>query len=598
MHKVVSDYTSNEVSSSNIRVFVRARPPEDLDAKTDFIEAGGDENRRLVIKDPEVSNRKYSEVVFQFERVFWTDVRQDEIFEAVCRPQVDHILNGYNSCCFAYGQTGSGKTYSMFGGDGEVRGMIPRAAEYLFARLAGRSQKTFTREVATFCSFLEIYNDQLRDLGKAYLVTTGLEPSTSGALFEKTSDLFASIEKKRANPYFSKAFHKSGTARALATDEITPEIKQVQDEYNTMNYEIREDGTGNVFVKDLSLIPVTTTEEIMSVIALGLKVRAVADTKMNAASSRSHTVFTITVVQRDGLSAEALTGVLNLVDLAGSERLKKSDSQGNRLREALHINSSLTALGKVVMALDQTSETTHVPYRDSKLTRMLQNSLGGNSFTTVLANIHPSPAYYEECLSTLQFANRCRNVRNHPRVNYMGDTAEDKDRKIRRLTDEVSLLRSRIGMLEAGGGGGSFPMARLVALLHKVGVQATTTGEGDLVLDDGRVLSSEQLGLGDVNGSGSVASAAAHGGEDNENVPRPSLSSMSRRASKLMLTQQPTKESEAKLKKLITEMQMEMEGMRLKLKERKLEMEHLNQQVRRLITYIHNTYVHPYELLL
>jgi len=290
---------------------------------------------------------------------------------------VDHIFNGYNSCCFAYGQTGSGKTYSMFGGDGNIRGMIPRSAEYLFERVAHKSSSSM--EIATFCSFLEIYNDQLRDLGKAYLVTTGLEPSTSNVLFEKTSDLFDSIEKKRANPYFSKAFNRSATARALvASDDISPEIKQVQEEYNTMNYEIREDSSGNVFVKDLALIPVTTTEEVMSVIALGMRVRAVAETRMNSSSSRSHTIFTITVVQRENNSPDSVTGVLNLVDLAGSERLKKSDSQGTRLREALHINTSLTALGKVVMALDAqpTDSNAHIPYRDSKLTRLLQDSLG------------------------------------------------------------------------------------------------------------------------------------------------------------------------------------------------------------------------------
>jgi hypothetical protein len=145
-----------------------------------------------------------------------------------------------------------------------------------------------------------------------------------------------------------------------------------------MNYEIHEDLDHNVFVKDLALIPVTTTEEAMSVINMGLALRATHETKINEVSSRSHTVFTINVVQRDRHSAEAVKGMLNLVDLAGSERIKKSESSGMRLKEALHINTSLTALGKVVLALDPEQGVSHVPYRDSKLTRLLQNSLGGN----------------------------------------------------------------------------------------------------------------------------------------------------------------------------------------------------------------------------
>jgi hypothetical protein len=118
------------------------------------------------------------------------------------------------------------------------------------------------------------------------------------------------------------------------------------------------------------------------------------------------------VLQKDKESGSSITGMLNLVDLAGSERLKKSESVGVRLKETLHINTSLTALGKVIVALDPTQESAHVPFRDSKLTRVLQNSLGGNSYTTVLAAIHPHSMYYEECLSTLQFANRCRSVSN------------------------------------------------------------------------------------------------------------------------------------------------------------------------------------------
>lgn len=413
----------------------------------------------------------------------------------------------------------------MFGEGGEVRGVIPRSVEYLFQCLA---KKTSTSEVAMVCSFLEIYNDQIRDLGKAYLAAMGVESNTSTAMYEKTSDLFEKLAGKRGNPYFAPAFHKSGSAVALSGADYRPGLKEVQDEYNTMNYEIREDNEGNVFVKDLSLVPVTTMEEVMSLIATGLRVRATHETKMNSFSSRSHTVFTITVLQRDKITGEAITGMLNLVDLAGSERLKKSESIGIRLKEALHINTSLTALGKVIMALDPSSENSHIPYRDSKLTRVLQNSLGGNSFTTVIATVQPVARFYEECLSSLQFANRCRNVRNNPRVNYVEDT-EDKDRKIRKLMEEIGSLRNKMtqltgqdlaGMRSAGPAGGAaagkLSPSVLVNLLKRLGIAASLAPDGSLLVN-GQKFGADEIGLsegsaellGDARGGKDGASSAA-----------------------------------------------------------------------------------------
>lgn len=392
----------------------------------------------------------------------------------------------------------------MFGNDGEIRGIIPRSVEYLFQNIARIST---TSEVATVCSFLEIYNDQIRDLGKAYLVALGVESSTSAALFEMTSDISESLAAKRGNAYFAPAFSRTTNAANLAELESRPGLRAVQDEFNTMNYEIREDGEGNVFVKDLSLISVTAIEEVMSLIAMGMRIRATHDTKMNSTSSRSHTVFTVTVIQRDKFSGQAITGALNLIDLAGSERLKKSESQGPRLKEALHINTSLTALGKVVMALDPSAEKTHVPYRDSKLTRILQRSLGGNSYTTLLAAIHPRDDFFDECMSTLQFANRCRNVRNNPRVNYVDDN-EDKDRKIKRLTEEISSLRQKLNQYEAGGaggggggGGGKMTTVKLVSILKKMGLAASVSADGAIALD-GKKITAEDLG---ISGVGSVA---------------------------------------------------------------------------------------------
>lgn len=244
---------------------------------------------------------------------------------------------------------------------------------------------------------------------------------------------------------------------------------------------------GEVFVKDLTQVKVSSCIETLKFVSDGFRLRATHETKMNDRSSRSHTIFTLKVSIVDKSTGEpppffsypptptlylrvflkiillsfilsiAIVGSgtcarINLVDLAGSERLKRSESEGMRLKEALHINSSLTALGKVVVALDpKAGAGVHVPYRDDKLTRVLQNSLGGNSYTTLVATIHPNEEWMDECLSTLQFANRCRVVTNLPRVTYTGDeTVEAKDKRIKVLMEENKLLRRR--MVNAGIG--------------------------------------------------------------------------------------------------------------------------------------------------
>lgn len=152
-----------------------------------------------------MSDHKYSEVSFQFDRIFWTDIGQAEIFNSMCKPQVEHVLEGFNTCCFAYGQTGSGKTYSIFGHDDEIRGIIPRSAEHLFQSLSKKSHST---ESTVLCSFLEIYNDQIRDLGKAYLVSIGAEIGTSTAQL-KTSAISENLAKNRVNSYSAPALYST-----------------------------------------------------------------------------------------------------------------------------------------------------------------------------------------------------------------------------------------------------------------------------------------------------------------------------------------------------------------------------------------------------
>ena len=463
-HQVVADYTKVS-ENANVKVFVRARPAEPQDEPAEeLFELGAPEPggrvRKLSMKqwrrtrNEDGEHEQWGGVggnVFQFDNVFWCDEKQTTIFETVCREQVDHILKGYNACCFAYGQTGSGKTHTMFfprGGqdrsDHKMHGLIQRAVDYLFTCL--ESSGGTKSEVKV--SFLEVYCDTLRDLGKASLSNSTRLSMSRGPSTEKTSAIYQGAAKQRGET-FGLGMRGSSVPSTNTVQPVTPMPDMIHEKtkghWYELKEEIREDKDGNVFVKSLAKIPVKNSAEVLLVIDRGLRLRATESTSMNDTSSRSHTVFTIEVAMKCAETNDALAGKLHLVDLAGSERLKKSDSSGIRMEEALHINKSLTALGKVIVSLDPAQAGAHVPYRDSKLTRLLQNALGGDSYTSVLATIRPTRSHAEECLSTLQFANRCRKVANNPRVHRLGETDfqsnKAKDEQIVRLRAEIERLK-------------------------------------------------------------------------------------------------------------------------------------------------------------
>ena len=350
---------------------------------------------------------------------------QEEAYDVCCRPMVQHVMSGYNACCFAYGQTGSGKTYTMFGhesGDWERRGVTPRVVEEIFA--AADKRRAEGVRLTVLASFLEIYLDRTRDLGRAYA------PGAS-----------AGAAKRQGRPQSARPGGNAGGGARAARPSSASGRRQTADEaeYLQQDLPLLEDSMGNVAVRDLTVVEVESSEQVMRMIEAGLALRQTHSTSLNDISSRSHTVFRLTVVQqRSGSGREATSGQLNLVDLAGSERLKKSESTGQRRLEAQAINKSLTHLGKVVLKLAEAREAQrggeavrgggledHVPYRDSKLTRILKNSLGRNSITVLLAALNPTLANYEESLNTLQFAARCSGVQNAPRVNYVNLDEED-----------------------------------------------------------------------------------------------------------------------------------------------------------------------------
>uniref|UniRef100_A0A5B7BRW2 Putative phragmoplast orienting kinesin 2 isoform X1 n=1 Tax=Davidia involucrata TaxID=16924 RepID=A0A5B7BRW2_DAVIN len=331
---------------------------------------------------------------FTFDLVADENVSQEMLFKVSGVQMVENCVGGYNSCMFAYGQTGSGKTHTMLGDiEGGTRrhsvncGMTPRVFEYLFSRIQ-KEKETRREEKLRFtckCSFLEIYNEQILDL---------LDPSS-------------------------------------------------------INLQVREDTKKGVYVENLTEVEVTSARDVIQQLVQGAANRKVAATNMNRASSRSHSVFTCIIESKwesQGVTHHRFAR-LNLVDLAGSERQKSSGAEGERLKEATNINKSLSTLGLVIMNLVNASngKSLHVPYRDSKLTFLLQDSLGGNAKTIIIANISPSSCCSLETLSTLKFAQRAKFIKNHAIVNEdaSGDVLAMR-MQIQQLKKEVSRLRSLV----------------------------------------------------------------------------------------------------------------------------------------------------------
>lgn len=341
---------------------------------------------------------------------------QEDVYEAVGRGFLDHTMQGYNTTIFAYGQTGSGKSYTMMG-PGSNRGIIPKTCDDLFERIAGLSSANFSCTV--WLSYLEVYNEQVRDLLDSTAV--GLSSSSSSSS-SSTIGLSSS---------------RSGTSTPVSSTASSAPRKTRK----RTNLRVRESQIEGPYVEGLSQYVVSTAEQAVRYLELGNKQRSTASTQMNDASSRSHAVLTLTVKQtifdtRTDASEERLSHI-RLVDLAGSERANTSGNSGDRLREGSNINKSLSTLGRVISAL--TSKKPVVPYRDSVLTWLLKESLGGNSKTAMIACI--SPTDYEETLSTLRYADQARQIRNKPKINQDIVSAAARDKLVEDMQNQINALQ-------------------------------------------------------------------------------------------------------------------------------------------------------------
>jgi hypothetical protein len=339
---------------------------------------------------------------FTFDRSFWSHNEADEhyadqedVYNCLGEEFLDHNFEGYHTCIFAYGQTGSGKSYTMMGTP-ERPGLIPRTCEDLFERIETAESPDITYHVRV--SYFEVYNEHVRDL---------LVPRTDP-------------------PYYLK---------------------------------IRESPTDGPYVKDLTDVPVRSFADIMKLMRKGDMSRTTASTKMNDTSSRSHAVFTIMLKQiHHDLSTDETTertARIRLVDLAGSERAKATEATGQRLREGSNINKSLTTLGRVIAALADPKQQRPggrrkkevVPYRDSILTWLLKDSLGGNSKTAMIACVAPSD--YEETLSTLRYADQAKHIRTRAVVNQDHVSAAERDAQIAEMAEQIRVLQLSVSQQTA-----------------------------------------------------------------------------------------------------------------------------------------------------
>ncbi|XP_060101019.1 kinesin-like protein KIF6 [Heteronotia binoei] len=329
-------------------------------------------------------NNKRESYKFKFQKVFDQEAKQDEIFEAIAKPVAECALAGYNGTIFAYGQTGSGKTFTITGGAERYsdRGIIPRTLSYIFEQLQKDSNKVYT----THISYLEIYNECGYDL---------LDPRHEASRLE---DL--------------------------------PKVT------------IMEDPDQNIHLKHLSLHQAINEEEALNLLFLGDTNRMIAETPMNQASTRSHCIFTIHISSKEPGSATIRRSKLHLVDLAGSERVAKSGVGGQLLTEAKYINLSLHFLEQVIIALSE-KHRSHIPYRNSMMTSVLRDSLGGNCMTTMIATLSIEKRNIDESISTCRFAQRVALIKNEAVLNEEIDPRlmiARLNKVIQELKDELALV--------------------------------------------------------------------------------------------------------------------------------------------------------------
>lgn len=391
-------------AAENIKVVMRVRPLSEKE-----IAAGEEHGILCDIPAASVTIKGVQgRSQFTFDNVINDAFTQADIFTQIIVPMCEAVLSGYNATVFAYGQSGSGKTHTMQGviGDPLLEGVSPRSFRYICNRVDECAKSgDSSKQYRIKCSFLELYNMKVRDLLSAI------------------------------------------------PDRDTLQIKESKDK--------------TFYVQDLSEFAASNTTELIRYMEDGISKRKVEATNLNAVSSRSHAVYTVSVELTETLDdgqKRIVTSKLNLVDLAGSERQEKTGATGDRLKEGCNINQSLSALGLVIDALVKAQP--HIPFRSSQLTMLLKDSLGGGSKTLMFANVRPSTIHASETLSTLRFADRAKQIKNKPQIQM-----DAKDLRIKTLEEENERLKAKLKTYE--GGEGEDLSAKVTELEEKITILET-----------------------------------------------------------------------------------------------------------------------------
>ncbi|DAA73554.1 TPA_exp: Uncharacterized protein A8136_4583 [Trichophyton benhamiae CBS 112371] len=442
--------SSDDDARTAVKVVVRVRPPlQQSDPGFDLIPQRFQRPTVHVTSPTSLAiDAPQGRKLFVFDRVFGESVDQEGIWDYL-HDSVNSFMQGYNVSILAYGQSGAGKSYTMGTSgpseqhDPKAMGIVPRAAQMLFEKLTGSPthNRSFSGSPVTGLRTPQRYS--------------------SASSFGRVSD----------KPWQMRATYiYNEQLRDLLLPESTP-----PGERNTVT--IREDTKGRIILTGLHQVAINSVDDLINALNFGSAIRQTDSTAINAKSSRSHAVFSINLVQRkDGsaglpLSAQekrfsmpdpasssssstsgdhvTIDSKLHFVDLAGSERLKNTGASGERAKEGISINAGLASLGKVISQLSSRQQGAHVSYRDSKLTRLLQDSLGGNAITYMIACVTPPEFHLSETLNTVQYAQRARAIQSKPRIQQITDES-DKQAVIERLKAEVAFLRQQIRNADGG----------------------------------------------------------------------------------------------------------------------------------------------------
>ncbi|CDI75582.1 kinesin motor domain-containing protein, putative [Eimeria praecox] len=425
------DSEPEEIGSSKIQVYLRMRP---MEGRCWWHRIGGAEKRTLITTIPKgesasssssALNNTRQEYAFQFDGIYNENATQEEVFSGVALPVVNDALRGINGTIFAYGQTGTGKTYTITGAAEafELRGIIPRALAHVFDFVANCTSREFSLAV----SYLEIYQDKGYDL----LMKAEKQNNTSSRNLEDLKRVYAVADEQ-----------------------------------------------GNVCLRGLSVNPVRTEEEALNLLFIGDANRIVAETPLNDCSTRSHCIFTVWIASKETGSSSTKKAKLHLVDLAGSERVKQSGTRPGDciFQEACSINLTLHYLEQVIVALQQKAagQATHVPYRNSLMTSVLKDSLGGNCKTRMIATVALELYAINETINTCRFAQAVAQVRNEAEVNE----EEEPSAIIQRLQKENEKLRGQLQLAAAAATGEDIEITEETNAICRDAVERFLMAEG------------------------------------------------------------------------------------------------------------------------